>query len=71
VTRDEIANSQGPNLTLSVNGVIRQSGNTRNMIFVVADLASYISPFMLLHAVDLIATGTRVSAPGRNRSPFP
>jgi 2-keto-4-pentenoate hydratase/2-oxohepta-3-ene-1,7-dioic acid hydratase in catechol pathway len=35
-----------------------QAGNTRTMIFDVAQLVSYISRFMSLRTGDLIATGT-------------
>jgi 2-keto-4-pentenoate hydratase/2-oxohepta-3-ene-1,7-dioic acid hydratase in catechol pathway len=35
-----------------------QTGNTRNMIFPVATLISYLSEFMTLEPGDLIATGT-------------
>jgi len=41
-----------------VNGAVRQSGNTRDMIFGVADLVSYASAAMTLEPGDLIATGT-------------
>jgi 2-keto-4-pentenoate hydratase/2-oxohepta-3-ene-1,7-dioic acid hydratase in catechol pathway len=45
-------------MRLSVNGVVRQDGNTRGMIFSVAALVSYISRFMSLQAGDVILTGT-------------
>ena len=43
---------------LDVNGVRRQSGNTKTMIFGVAHLVSYLSRFMTLEPGDLITTGT-------------
>lgn len=46
------------NLTVSVNGAVKQSGNTREMIFSVAKLIQYISRQMTLLPGDLIATGT-------------
>jgi 2-keto-4-pentenoate hydratase/2-oxohepta-3-ene-1,7-dioic acid hydratase in catechol pathway len=57
-TRDEIADPQDLALRLSVNGKLRQSGLTRDMIFSVAELVSYISRFMSLQPGDVILTGT-------------
>jgi len=58
VTREEIADPQNLKLSTEVNGVRRQDGNTRTMIFDVRTLVSYISHFMTLMPGDLIATGT-------------
>ena len=58
VTADEIPDPQGLGMWLDVNGQRRQSGNTRTMIFGVAQLVSYISRFMTLNPGDLITTGT-------------
>lgn len=41
-----------------VNGETKQSGNTRDMIFSIADLIAYISAAMTLEPGDVIATGT-------------
>ena len=57
-TSDEIADPQDLALRLSVNGKLMQSGSTRDMIFPVAELVSYISRFMSLQAGDVILTGT-------------
>jgi 2-keto-4-pentenoate hydratase/2-oxohepta-3-ene-1,7-dioic acid hydratase in catechol pathway len=57
-TRDEIADPQKLSMRLAVNGETRQSGSTRDMIFSVADLVSYISRFMSLQPGDVILTGT-------------
>jgi len=57
-TRDEIADPQKLSMQLSVNGVTKQSGSTRDMIFPVSELISYISRFMSLQAGDVILTGT-------------
>ena len=43
---------------LDVNGVRRQSGSTRTMLFGVAHLVHYLSQFMVLEPGDLINTGT-------------
>ncbi len=58
VTRDEIADPQDLALWLEVDGIRRQTGSTRTMIFGVATLVSYISQFMTLEPGDIIATGT-------------
>jgi 2-keto-4-pentenoate hydratase/2-oxohepta-3-ene-1,7-dioic acid hydratase in catechol pathway len=57
-TRDEIADPQKLAMRLTVNGETRQSGSTRDMIFSVAELVSYISRFMSLQPGDVILTGT-------------
>jgi 2-keto-4-pentenoate hydratase/2-oxohepta-3-ene-1,7-dioic acid hydratase in catechol pathway len=58
VTPDEIAEVQDLRLWLEVNGERVQNGTTRNMIFPVRFLVSYISQFMLLEPGDVITTGT-------------
>ena len=58
VTRDEIPDPQNIDVRLRLNGEIRQESNTRNMIFSVANLVSYLSQYMTLIPGDLIATGT-------------
>lgn len=45
-------------MRLSVNGAVRQNGTTRDMIFPVTELVSYISRFMSLQPGDVILTGT-------------
>jgi 2,4-didehydro-3-deoxy-L-rhamnonate hydrolase len=58
VTADEVADPQALDLWLDLNGRRMQTGNTRTMIFSVAQIVSYVSRFMTLHAGDLITTGT-------------
>ncbi|MBQ8179077.1 MAG: fumarylacetoacetate hydrolase family protein [Candidatus Methanomethylophilaceae archaeon] len=45
-------------LTLTVNGEVRQDGNTRDMIFGIPWIISYISGYMTLEEGDVIITGT-------------
>jgi 2,4-didehydro-3-deoxy-L-rhamnonate hydrolase len=45
-------------MQLDVNGQRRQVGNTKTMVFTVAQIVSYVSRFMTLYPGDLIATGT-------------
>jgi 2-keto-4-pentenoate hydratase/2-oxohepta-3-ene-1,7-dioic acid hydratase in catechol pathway len=40
------------------NGVVRQTGNTRDLVFSVAEIISYLSRFMTLLPGDVIMTGT-------------
>lgn len=58
VTRDEIADPNALDLWLEVDGKRYQNGTTRNMIFKVPFLISYVSQFMTLMPGDIIATGT-------------
>ena len=46
------------NMKLNVNGKNMQNGNTKNMIFNINFLLSYLSKFMSLHPGDIITTGT-------------
>ena len=58
VTKDEINDVQNLNLELKVNGKVMQNSNTRDMIFGVSYLVSYLSYFMTLYPGDIITTGT-------------
>jgi len=57
-TTDEVGDPQALELGLAVNGVRRQSGNTREMAFGVAEIVRYLSEFMTLEGGDVISTGT-------------
>jgi 2-keto-4-pentenoate hydratase/2-oxohepta-3-ene-1,7-dioic acid hydratase in catechol pathway len=48
----------GHSITCTVNGVTKQSSNTRNLIFDVPYLVSYLSKIMTLLPGDVIITGT-------------
>jgi 2-keto-4-pentenoate hydratase/2-oxohepta-3-ene-1,7-dioic acid hydratase in catechol pathway len=58
VTADEIAGPQNLDLRCWVNGEIRQSNNTSQMIHSVAEQIAYLSTAFTLEPGDLIATGT-------------
>jgi len=58
VTADEVGDPQKLDLWLDVNGQRMQTGNTRTMVFTVANLVSYVSHFMTLEPGDIITTGT-------------
>jgi 2-keto-4-pentenoate hydratase/2-oxohepta-3-ene-1,7-dioic acid hydratase in catechol pathway len=53
-----IGDPQSLNLSLSVNGEIRQSANTRDMIFDIRTIISVLSDGITLEPGDIIATGT-------------
>ncbi|MBK7744407.1 MAG: fumarylacetoacetate hydrolase family protein [Betaproteobacteria bacterium] len=58
VTTDEIRDPQDLGMWLDVNGVRKQTGNTRTMIFGVAQLIADLSRYMTLLPGDVITTGT-------------
>ncbi|KOX02352.1 2-hydroxyhepta-2,4-diene-1,7-dioate isomerase [Streptomyces sp. NRRL B-1140] len=58
VTADEVGDPQNLGLHLSVNGVKRQDGHTRDMIFPVDHIVAYLSQYMVLEPGDVINTGT-------------
>lgn len=58
VTRDEVADPQDVKMWLTVNGVTRQNGSTKTMVYGVKYLVSYLSQFMSLEPGDVISTGT-------------
>ncbi len=58
VTKEHIEDINNINLELSVNGELRQSGNTKNMIFKVSFLIAHISKFLTLKPGTVISTGT-------------
>jgi 2,4-didehydro-3-deoxy-L-rhamnonate hydrolase len=68
VTKDEIFDVQDLDLYLELNGKRMQSGNTKNMVFTVAQIVSYVSRFMTLEPGDIICTGTPPGV-GMGRTP--
>jgi len=58
VTTDEIKDVQNLDMWLDVNGARRQTGNTKTMIFGVAELVADVSKYMTLLPGDVITTGT-------------
>ena len=68
VTPDEIGDPANLELTLWVNGDQRQHTNTRNLLFGIPFLISYLSQALTLEPGDLISTGTP-SGTGASRQP--
>jgi 2-keto-4-pentenoate hydratase/2-oxohepta-3-ene-1,7-dioic acid hydratase in catechol pathway len=58
VSTDEITDPQKLDMWLDLNGKRMQSGNTRTMIFNVAQIVSHVSQYMTLLPGDIITTGT-------------
>ncbi|MBM7581610.1 2-keto-4-pentenoate hydratase/2-oxohepta-3-ene-1,7-dioic acid hydratase in catechol pathway [Caldicoprobacter guelmensis] len=58
VTKDEIGDPVELNISSKVNGELRQSSNTRNMIFSIPKLISILSQGLTLEPGDILATGT-------------
>ena len=54
----DVADPMNLALQTTVNGKVTQSGNTKDMVFNVAQLIEYFSAFMTLNPGDLILTGT-------------
>lgn len=70
-TADEVPEPQQLGLRLWVNGVLRQDGCTKEMIFDVHYLVWYLSQFMILEPGDVINTGTPAGvALGRADTPY-
>ena len=68
VTSDSIENPNDLHITLTVNGEVRQSENTKHMILTVEELISYLSQYVTLEPGDLIFTGTpKGTVAGRNQ----
>ena len=53
-----VGDLQDLELTLTVNGEVRQRGNTRDMIFTVPELISFVTSFMTMEPGDILITGT-------------
>ncbi len=68
VTTSELSDPKVLDLTLDLNGVRKQHGNTSDMVFDVDTIVSYLSQFMTLHPGDLIITGTPAGV-GMGRNP--
>ena len=58
VTADEIPDPEALDLSLSVNGDVRQQSNTRNLTLGVAEIVELASSFYTLHPGDVVFTGT-------------
>ncbi len=57
-TTDEVGDPHGLDLSCTVNGELRQSSNTRHLVFDLWDQIAHLSQAMTLEVGDLIFTGT-------------
>ena len=58
IPKEKIPNTADLNLWLKVNGELKQNGNTKDMIFSVPFLISFLSRYFTLEEGDVILTGT-------------
>ena len=58
VLKENVSNPQNLDISLKVNGEIRQNSNTKFMIFSIEEIIEFISKVMTLEPGDLIMTGT-------------
>ncbi|BAU27824.1 2-keto-4-pentenoate hydratase/2-oxohepta-3-ene-1,7-dioic acid hydratase in catechol pathway [Aneurinibacillus soli] len=58
VTADEVGDAGNLRIQCTVNGEVRQSANTKDMIFSCAAIISYVSHHMTLQPGDIIYSGT-------------
>jgi 5-oxopent-3-ene-1,2,5-tricarboxylate decarboxylase/2-hydroxyhepta-2,4-diene-1,7-dioate isomerase len=58
ISHDEMSDPHNLNIELKVNGEIRQSSNTKYLLFKIPDIIEYISQFLTLEEGDIVATGT-------------
>ena len=70
VTPDEVGDVHDLDMFLDVNGTRMQTGNTKTLIFNVAQCLSYISRFITLQPGDLVITGTPPGV-GEGKKPNP
>ncbi|MHA2180618.1 MAG: fumarylacetoacetate hydrolase family protein [Promethearchaeota archaeon] len=58
VPLNEISDPHNLNIELKIDGVVKQSSNTKYMVFKIPKLVEYVSSFLTLEKGDIIATGT-------------
>jgi 2,4-diketo-3-deoxy-L-fuconate hydrolase len=68
-SRDEVKDPHALAVSLKVDGRTLQSGSTRDMLFDVADLVSYLSALQALEPGDIIATGTPAGVAALHKPP--
>lgn len=68
-THDEIADPNNLSIELEVDGKLLQSGNTKDLVFKIPQLISYISHRYPLFPGDIIATGTPAGTAASHNPP--
>jgi 2-keto-4-pentenoate hydratase/2-oxohepta-3-ene-1,7-dioic acid hydratase in catechol pathway len=69
VTRDEIPSPDNLRISLTLNGRIMQDSNTRELIFKIPFLISYLSASLTWETGDLILTGTPAGIGAQQKPP--
>jgi 2-keto-4-pentenoate hydratase/2-oxohepta-3-ene-1,7-dioic acid hydratase in catechol pathway len=57
-TADEIEDPHALDISLDINGEVLQNSNTKNLIFKIPDLISFLSSVFTLEPGDIVSTGT-------------
>jgi 2-keto-4-pentenoate hydratase/2-oxohepta-3-ene-1,7-dioic acid hydratase in catechol pathway len=68
VTKDEVPDPHTLDIRLTIGGEVLQHSNTRELIFRIPDVITYLSAITPLEAGDIISTGTPVGV-GLGRTP--
>ena len=68
VTADEIPDPHNLEITVRVNGEVKQHDNTRSMLFTIPEIIEHLSLGMTLEPGDIVATGTPAGV-GHARTP--
>jgi 5-carboxymethyl-2-hydroxymuconate isomerase len=58
VIKDQVTDPQNLQLKLTVNGAVRQNGNTGDMMLPIAELIAAVSTYFTLEEGDILLTGT-------------
>ncbi len=58
ISKSQLQNLSAINFELKINGITKQIGNTKDMLFNFDKIISYVSKFVTLKVGDLIYTGT-------------
>ena len=70
VTADEVGDPQALDIELRLNGAVMQKANTRDMIWSIAEMISYITNWLPLRPGDCLATGTPEGVGSRRTPPL-
>jgi 2-keto-4-pentenoate hydratase/2-oxohepta-3-ene-1,7-dioic acid hydratase in catechol pathway len=68
VTADEISDPHALDIRMTINGEVLQNSNTRELIFKIPALVSYLSSVFTLEPGDIVSTGTPAGV-GAGRKP--
>jgi len=69
VTKDEITDPHGLDISLEIGGEVLQKSNTRELVFRIPELIEYISTVVTLEPGDIVATGTPAGVGFARRPP--